>query len=309
MKNKKIVITGAAGFIGSNITHAIYEDNDVIAIDNLSTGNIDNISDILSDIDFKRESITDLEMLKAAFKDADYVLHLAAIPSVPRSINNPIATNEANVTGTLNVLAAARDTGVKRVVFSSSSSVYGNTETLPKIETMPPCPLSPYATSKLTGENYCRNFYEIYGLETVALRYFNVFGPKQDPNSQYAAVIPKFITAISSDRQPEVYGDGNQTRDFTYVENVVQANIKACTSQNGPGKVYNIGCGEQNSLNKLIELINKHMDKDICPIFKDTREGDVRDSLASITAAKNDLGYSPTVNFEQGLLKTIAWFT
>ena len=309
MKNKKIVITGAAGFIGSNLTHALYENNDVTAIDNLSTGNISNISDILSEIDFKNESITEYNMLKTAFEDADYVLHLAAISSVPLSINNPIATNEVNVTGTLNVLTAARDAGVKRVIFSSSSSIYGNTEILPTIETLPTCPLSPYATSKLTGENYCRNFYDLYGLETVALRYFNVFGPKQDLNSQYAAVIPKFITAIASERQPEVYGDGNQTRDFTYVENVVQANIKACTSMKGPGNVYNIGCGEQYSLNRLIELINKHLNKEIAPIFNEAREGDIKYSLASITAAEKDLGYSPTVNFEQGLIKTIEWFT
>lgn len=308
MNNKKIVITGAAGFIGSNIAQSLADNNEIIAIDDLSTGNLSNIKDIIDSINFIKGSITDLNILKSAFSGADYVLHLGALPSVPRSIKDPIATNNININGTLNVLVASKDEGVKRVIFSSSSSVYGDTPILPKTEAMRPNPLSPYAISKLTGEQYCRVFYNIYGLETVALRYFNVFGPRQNPESQYAAVIPRFIKCISSNQQPTVYGDGEQTRDFTFVENVIQANIKACTAEKAPGNVYNIGCGERYSLNTLISLINEYYHKNIDPIYTESREGDVKDSLADITSAKHDLGYSPDFNFIEGLNKTISFF-
>lgn len=308
MKNKKVVITGAAGFIGSNIAHRLAEENEIIAIDNLSTGNKRNIIDIEGDLDFIEASILNLEMLKNAFSGAEFVLHLGALPSVPRSVKDPVATNEVNITGTLNVLIAARDEGVKRVVFSSSSSVYGDTPTLPKQESMKPNPLSPYAISKITGEYYCKNFYNLYGLETVALRYFNVFGPRQNPESQYAAVIPKFIKSLSSNLQPTVYGDGEQTRDFTYVENVIQANVKACTSNKAPGNVYNIGCGKRYSINKLIALLNELLDKDIEPAYLEPREGDIRDSLADISSAEKDLDYKPNFDFKAGLKETVQWF-
>ena len=308
MKNKKVVITGAAGFIGSNIAHRLLEENEIIAIDNLSTGNKRNIIDIEGDLDFIEANILNLEMLKNAFSGAEFVLHLGALPSVPRSVKDPVATNEVNITGTLNVLIAARDEGVKRVVFSSSSSVYGDTPTLPKQESMKPNPLSPYAISKITGEYYCKNFYNLYGLETVALRYFNVFGPRQNPESQYAAVIPKFIKSLSSNLQPTVYGDGEQTRDFTYVENVIQANVKACTSNMAPGNVYNIGCGERYSINTLIALLNELLNKDIEPAYLEPREGDIRDSLADISSAEKDLDYKPNLDFKAGLKETIQWF-
>ena len=308
MKNKKVVITGAAGFIGSNIAHRLLEENEIIAIDNLSTGNKRNIIDIEGDLDFIEANILNLEMLKNAFSGAEFVLHLGALPSVPRSVKDPVATNEVNITGTLNVLIAARDEGVKRVVFSSSSSVYGDTPTLPKQESMKPNPLSPYAISKITGEYYCKNFYNLYGLETVALRYFNVFGPRQNPESQYAAVIPKFIKSLSSNLQPTVYGDGEQTRDFTYVENVIQANVKACTSNMAPGNVYNIGCGKRYSINTLIALLNELLNKDIEPAYLEPREGDIRDSLADISSAEKDLNYKPNFDFKAGLKETIQWF-
>ncbi len=252
--------------------------------------------------------VRDRSSVEAACEGIDFVLHEAALPSVPRSVEEPFLTNEINVGGTLNVLLAAREKKVKRVVFASSSSIYGDSLTLPKIETMTPAPKSPYALHKLTGEHYCRLFFELYGLETVALRYFNVFGPRQDPGSMYAAVIPNFITALISGNQPVVYGDGGQTRDFTYVENVVEGNILACTAPfEACGKYFNLACGERYSLRELIDLIGNLTGVDPDPTFEEERIGDVRDSMASITKAEELLSYRVGVKFEEGLKKTVDW--
>ena len=251
-------------------------------------------------------TITDLPFLKATFDGADGVFHEGAIASVPRSIANPVATNEANVSGTLNVLIAARDAGVRKVVFASSSSVYGNTPTLPKHEDMTPCPLSPYAVSKLTGEQYLRVFSEVYGLKTVSLRYFNVFGPRQDPNSQYAAVIPNFITRILNHESPVIYGDGGQTRDFSYVKDVVQANIRAMES--GAQGVFNVAYCKRINLKELAAMIMEITGISVPLTFEPPREGDVRDSLADISRAQEAFGYAPQYTVRSGLEETVAWF-
>ncbi|MCK5318451.1 MAG: SDR family oxidoreductase, partial [Anaerolineales bacterium] len=292
ISGKRFVITGGAGFIGSNIVdRLIAEDNEVVVIDNLLTGCMDNLEGLNSNIRFVNDDIQDMDMLAREFEGSDYVLHQAALASVPRSIKNPIASNQNNIDGTLNVLVAARDAGVKRVVYASSSSAYGNTPTLPKHEGMASDPLSPYAITKLVGEQYCKVFYEIYGLETVSLRYFNVFGPRQDPNSQYAAVIPKFITAMQNDERPVIFGDGEQSRDFTYVQNNVNANLLACTASNAAGKMFNIACGDRITLNQLVEVLNDILGKDIEPLYEEERAGDVKHSLADITLAQDVLDY------------------
>ncbi|NQU79303.1 NAD-dependent epimerase/dehydratase family protein, partial [Candidatus Woesearchaeota archaeon] len=252
-------------------------------------------------------SILDLELLKKHFEGADYVLHQAAIPSVPKSVKDPISSNEANITGTLNVLVAARDCKVKRVVYAASSSAYGDTPTLPKVETMPTTSLSPYALQKLTGEHYCRIFSALYDIETVALRYFNVFGPRQDPSSFYSAVIPKFITAIAKDEQPTIFGDGETSRDFCYISNVVNANLLACTAKGVSGEVFNIACGERTSLLQLVEKISNILGKDIKALHEEERAGDVKHSLADISKAKNMLGYEVLVPFDEGLKLTTDW--
>lgn len=305
IKEKKIVITGGAGFIGSNLARALCENNEVSVLDNLSTGRYENLSPIIKKIKFIHRDITNLSALHQAFDSADYVLHQAALPSVVRSTADPISSNYNNINGTLNVLVAARDCNIRRVVFASSSSVYGDTPILPKDESFAPNPMSPYAVTKLAGEHYCRVFHEVYGLETVALRYFNVFGPAQDPLSQYAAVIPKFVTALKKNERPVVYGDGEQSRDFTYVENVVNANMRACLSEKAAGKVINIACGERTSINQLLKLLNDLLDSNIKPIFKESRPGDVKHSLADISQAKRLLGYEPIYNLKTGLMKTI----
>ena len=309
ISGKRFVITGGAGFIGSNIVdRLIAEDNEVVVIDNLLTGCMDNLEGLNSNIRFVNDDIQDMDMLAREFEGSDYVLHQAALASVPRSIKNPIASNQNNIDGTLNVLVAARDAGVKRVVYASSSSAYGNTPTLPKHEGMASDPLSPYAITKLVGEQYCKVFYEIYGLETVSLRYFNVFGPRQDPNSQYAAVIPKFITAMQNDERPVIFGDGEQSRDFTYVQNNVNANLLACTASNAAGKMFNIACGDRITLNQLVEVLNDILGKDIEPVYEKERAGDVKHSLADITLAEDVLKYEPEYGFKEGLLKTVEWF-
>ena len=310
IKNKKIVVTGGAGFIGSNIVHAIYKDNEVTVIDDLSTGNLENIITLVDEESIKlvKGSITDLKLLQENFSDVDYVLHQAAIPSVPRSIKNPIASNKANIDGTLNVLVAARDSDVKKVVYASSSSVYGDTPTLPKVETMPTFPLSPYAISKLTGEHYCRVFYEIYGLRTTSLRYFNVYGPRQNPKSEYAAVVPRFISSISKGRPIEIYGDGEQTRDFTFVEDVINANLLSCVSKKSDGNALNIAGGKRISVNDLALKIMKLIGKDVEIIYRERREGDVKDSLADISLAKNLIDYTPKYSLDNGLTKTVEFF-
>lgn len=305
----KILITGIAGFIGSNIAHdAIANGFEVSGADDFSTGNKHNIEKIKNSIKFHKTSILELEKLKQIFKDIDYVLHQAAIPSVPRSIKDPIGTSKVNVIGTLNVLVAARDANVKRVILASSSSVYGDTPTLPKHEKMETKPLSPYAVSKLTNEIHARQFHELYGLETICLRYFNVFGPRQDPKSEYAAVVPKFITKILNNEKPTVYGDGTQSRDFTYVKDAVNANMLAINaSKSACGKAFNIAGGKQVTINELVETLNKIMKKDIEPIYDKPRGGDIKHSYADISLAKEYLDYRPQYSFEDGLKETIKW--
>ena len=308
MKNKKLVITGGAGFIGSNIVRTLFVDNQIVVIDDLSTGDIGNIQDLVdgNQVDFIKGSVTDIDLLQEQFKRVDYIFHLAAIPSVPRSIKDPVRSNFANVDGTLNVLVAARDNGVKKVVYSSSSSVYGDTPTLPKKEDMIPCPLSPYAVAKLASEYYCQVFTGVYGLRTVSLRYFNVFGPRQDPEGEYAAVIPKFIKRIINDQPPIVYGDGEQTRDFTFIDDVVQANIKSAESL--CCGVYNIAGGKRITINNLagllMELLGKHLEIG----YESPRPGDVKHSLADISKANNDFNFNPDFDIKMGLEETVRWF-
>ena len=309
ISGKNIVVTGGAGFIGSNIVaELIKNDNKVVVIDNLLTGKLDNLSNIMNEIRFVKGDIQNLDVLKKEFCDVDYVIHQAALPSVPRSVDDPIASNQNNIDGTLNVLIAARDAGVKRVIYASSSSAYGNTPTLPKKEDMKPDPLSPYAVTKLVGEYYCKVFYEIYGLETVSLRYFNVFGPHQDPKSQYAAVIPKFITTMVKGDKPIIFGDGTQSRDFTYVQNNVEANLLACVADKAAGKVFNIAYGERITLNDLVDMLNRILGTDIEPIYAKPRQGDVKHSLADVSLAKDILRYDPKYTFENGLKNTVEWF-
>ena len=306
LRDKLTVITGGAGFIGSNLTRLLYEENDVIVIDNLLTGHFENISDVAGKVRFVKDDLKNLEMLKREFESADYVFHQAALPSVQRSVEDPITSNRNNIDGTLNVLVAARDCGVKKVVFASSSSVYGDTPTLPKREEMKPNPKSPYAITKLAGEYYCRVFSEVYGLKTVSLRYFNVFGPRQDPNSQYAAVIPLFITRILKKEPPIIFGDGTQTRDFTFVKDVVQANVLAAESQ--AEGVFNIACGRQITLNDLANQIMKAVGIKMEIIYENPRTGDIKDSLADISSAREKLGYDPKFDLNSGLRETIKWF-
>ncbi len=306
LRNKLIVITGGAGFIGSNLAHTLCKENDIIMIDNLLTGNYENISDIAGCIRFVRDDVNNLDTLMKEFESADYVFHQAALPSVQRSVEDPITSNRNNIDGTLNVLVAARDCGVRKVVFASSSSVYGDTPTLPKREEMKPNPKSPYAITKLAGEYYCRVFSEAYGLKTASLRYFNVFGPRQDPNSQYAAVIPLFITRIFKKEPPIIFGDGTQTRDFTFVKDVVQANVLAAESQ--AEGVFNIACGRQITLNDLADQIMKAVGIKMEKVYENPRTGDIKDSLADISSAREKLGYEPKFDLNSGLGETIRWF-
>jgi UDP-glucose 4-epimerase len=305
----KYIVTGGAGFIGSHIVgELLHQQHDVVIIDNLFSGRMENIASFLErkNATFIRGSITDLPLLKTVFEGADGIFHEGAIASVPRSIKNPNATNEANVTGTLNVVSAARDCGVPKIVFASSSSVYGDTPTLPKREDMPPNPQSPYAVSKLAGEYYLRVFSDLYDMKTISLRYFNVFGPRQDPKSDYAAVIPKFITKILRKESPVVFGDGEQTRDFTYVRDVVQVNIRAMESD--AQGVFNIAYCQRISVNDLAHLIMEITGNPVPIIHEKPRPGDIRDSLADITQAKNLLQYSPSYTVKTGLEETIQWF-
>jgi nucleoside-diphosphate-sugar epimerase len=316
----KSVVTGGAGFIGSNLAHYLCaQGHRVVVIDNLSTGSADNLSSENlegyietgpSPISFVEGDVRDHGLLAEVLDGADFVFHQAALPSVPRSIDDPWSSNDHNVNGTLSVLMAARDAGVRRVVYAASSSVYGNTEVLPKVETMKAGPLSPYAVSKHVGELYCRVFNEVYGLETVALRYFNVFGPRQQPGSAYAAAIPKFMAAFRHGEPPVVYGNGEQTRDFTYVENVVRANLAAATAEakRVAGRIFNIGCGDRVSINDLLREIKALTGSDVVPIYTDARPGDVHDSQADITAAQEAFGYEPHVDLREGLRRTLEWF-
>lgn len=308
MKNSRIIVTGGAGFIGSNLARKLSEDcNKVIVIDNLSTGNYYNIQDLEKSgkIEFIKGTTTDLNLLQQIFKDVDYVFHQAAIPSVPRSIKDPVSTNNANINGTLNVLIASRENDVKKVVFASSSSTYGNIPTLPKKEVMVPHPISPYAVSKLAGEYYCKAFKEVYNLPTISLRYFNVYGPRQNPKSEYAAVIPKFINRVLKGKKPVIYGDGEQTRDFTYVEDVISANILAAETR--ATGVFNIGGGSNISINSLAELIMKICGERLGLDYSDPAPGDVRHSLADISRANEKLGYQPKFDLNKGLKETVKW--
>lgn len=300
------LVTGGAGFIGSNIVEALLKKgHSVRIIDNFSTGRRENIVEFKSDVELVEGDIRSYHIVKQAVQGIDIILHEAALPSVPRSINDPITSNEVNVGGTLNILDAAKDAGVKRVVFASSSSIYGDNPELPKHEGMTPRPLSPYAVSKLTGEHYLHVFNKLYGLETIALRYFNVFGPKQDPTSQYSAVIPKFIKSIKIDERPIIFGDGTQSRDFTYVSNVVEANILAATVDCETPISMNCATHGQVTLNDLVKEINNYLKKDIKPIYDKPRAGDIKNSFAAIDLIKNTLNYTPTHLFRDGLINTI----
>lgn len=303
------VVTGGAGFIGSHIAEELVRLRHTVRIvDNFFSGKEENIAAIRSDVELFRQDIAETGTLQSIFKGADYVIHQAAIPSVPRSIADPIASNRANVDGTLNVLVAARDSGVKRVVYASSSSVYGESPTLPKREDMMPAPLSPYGAQKLFAETYCRMFTRVYGLETASLRYFNVFGPRQDATSQYSGVFAKFIPAVLQDRVPAIYGDGLQSRDFTYVANVVAANLMACTAPGIGGEVFNVACGGRITVNSILEQINSIVGKSIAATYLDPRGGDIKHSQADIEKAASRMGYRPQVTFEEGLKNTVAWY-
>ncbi len=307
----KYLITGGAGFIGSNLVKKLLEmDEDVRILDNFATGKRENILPLINNphLTVIEGDLRSFHIVRTAVKGVDYILHQGALPSVPRSINDPITTNDVNILGTLNILEAAKEFGVKRVVCASSSSIYGNSETLPKVETMPVNPMSPYALTKYAQERYCQIYYNLYGLETVALRYFNVFGPTQDPTSQYSAVIPKFIKLMSKDKEPIIYGDGTQSRDFTYVDNVVYANLLACNAEKAAGEVINIACGESYTLRELVKMINEILGKNIEPKFVPERPGDVKHSLASIGKAKEVLGYEVKVDFKEGLTRTIDFY-
>jgi len=303
------VVTGGAGFIGSHIAdHLLRQGHRVRIVDNFTTGKRDNLSTLTGELEVFEISITDKDALDKAFVGADYVFHQAALPSVPRSVADPLTTNEMNVTGTLNVLLAARDAGVKRVAYAASSSAYGDVDAEYKTEDLTPDPISPYAVAKLAGEFYCKSFTQVYGLETVALRYFNVFGPRQDETSQYSAVIPKFIAAMSKGQSPTVHGDGTQSRDFTFIDNVVHGNLLAIKAPEASGEMMNMATGGRISLLDLIEKINTVLGTNIEPTFTESRKGDVKHSRAGIDKARDLLDFSPVVDFDTGLARTIDWF-
>ncbi len=304
------LITGGAGFIGSNLAHTLIKRGESVRIlDNFSTGSKSNIESILKQVELVEGDIRDNWTVNEAMKDIDFVLHHAAMPSVIKTVQNPLTANAVNITGTLNILEAARHANVRRVVFACSSAIYGDSEVLPKIETMKPEPMSPYAINKLSGEQYCQVYHQLYGLETVALRYFNVFGPRQDPTSQYSAVIPLFIKAVLNDSPPTIFGDGEQTRDFVYINNVVSANLKACTAPDASGGCFNIGCGERLTLNDTLKIISEIVGKDISANYIDPRPGDILHSGADISAAIDTLGYSVDFDFRAGLKETVNWFS
>jgi len=307
----RVLVTGGAGFIGSNLSEALLERGHLVRVlDNFSTGKRENLIfdrtyPLFEVID---GDVRDLPTCQKAMKGIDYVFHQAAIPSVQRSIENPVASHSVNVDGTLNVLVAARDEGVKRWVYASSSSVYGDTPSLPKNEEMPSHPLSPYALQKFVGEGYGQLFYRLYGLETVSLRYFNIFGPKQDPSSVYSGVISRFIDALLEGDPPVVFGDGEQSRDFTFVDNVVQANLLAMSREHSHGEVINVACGKRISLNQLLDILQKILSSRTSPVYQEARRGDVRHSLADIQKGKHLLGYEPVVGIETGLKHTVEYF-
>jgi UDP-glucose 4-epimerase len=305
------LITGIGGFIGSSLARELLQRGEQVrGVDNFSTGKRENVAQLLGRIDCREADILDLDAMKSACNGADYVLHQAAIPSVPKSVLDPIGSNRANVDGTVNVLVAARDAKVKRVVYAASSSAYGDTPTLPKREGMIPDPISPYAVAKLASERYMISFYRCYGLETVALRYFNIFGPRQDPTSPYSGVLAKFITQMLNGQQPTMFGDGEQSRDFTYIDNAVEANLLACKAPAAQvaGKVFNVATGRRVTLNETFKLLQGLTSYSGSPIYGAERGGDIKHSLADISAAEQHLGYKPKVNFEDGLRRTVDWY-
>lgn len=305
----KYLVTGGAGFIGSHIAgELVHRGHSVRIVDNFSTGKKENIAPFLEKIDLIEGDIKDFEVCQQAVKDMDFVLHQAALTSVPRSIEDPLLTNEVNITGTLNLLLAARDAGVQRFVLASSAAVYGDNPGLPKKEDMEGFPLSPYAASKRMGELYCQVFNRAFGLSTVSLRYFNIFGPRQDPSSQYASVIPNFIGKMLKEEKPVVFGDGEQSRDFLYVSNVVEANILASQAREVSGEVFNIGSGERTSVNSLVVKLNEILDKEIKPTYEEPRPGDIKHSYADISKARKMLKYEPSVSFSEGLGETVRWY-
>jgi len=305
----RYLVTGGAGFIGSNtVDELVRRGHSVVVLDDLSSGREDNLAEIRNKITFIKGSITDIEVVRKVMHEAEYVLHLGARTSVPRSVKDPLDTNKINIEGTLNVLVAAKELKVKRVVFAASSSAYGETPTLPKTEAMQPQPISPYGVTKYVGELYCQTFGRCYGLENVALRYFNIFGPRQDPGSPYSGVLSKFCTAFLEDVPPLVFGDGEQTRDFTYVDNAVQANLLACEAPNASGKVFNVGVGGRVSLNEVLRELARITGKTLAATYEPPRDGDIRDSQADISEARETLGYDPQVSFEEGLARTFEWY-
>ena len=309
--NSTFLVTGIAGFIGSALARALLKRGDrVRGIDNFATGSRDNLREILSEIDFQEGDLRDLAALHQACEGVDYVLHQAAIPSVPKSVVDPITTNSANVDGTLNLLQAARKAGVKRVVYAASSSAYGDTPSLPKREDMASKPISPYAVSKLTGEMYMNCFYRVYGLETVSLRYFNIFGPRQDANSEYSAVLAKFITLMLTGKTPTIFGDGKQSRDFTYIDNCVDANLLACGAPASlvAGEVFNVAAGSRFTLNHTIEILRSLTAYTGSVEYAEERKGDIKHSLADISKAQECLRYTPKISFEEGLRRTVEWY-
>ena len=305
----KYLVTGGAGFIGSNIVEKLVQmGHEVRVLDNFSSGRKENLASFVKDIDLIEGDIRDFDTACRAVKTVDFVLHQAALPSVPRSVADPITSNAVNITGTLNMLEASRRAGVRRFVMASSSSVYGESEELPKHEGMIPSPLSPYAVNKLTDEHYCRIYWQLYQLPTVCLRYFNVFGPRQDPKSEYAAVVPRFITSLQNGKQPTVYGDGGQSRDFTFVENAVNANILATETDKMSGGVFNCACGAQYTLNQLLDKLRQIIGSDLQAIYDKPRAGDIRHSFAAVDKLKAH-GFKVTVDFDEGLKRTVAFFS
>ena len=303
------LVTGGCGFIGSHLVKALVKRGERVRVfDNCTTGKAENIADVADKIEFCSADLQDIDAVSQAVEGIDYVFHQGALPSVARSVADPIATNNVNINGTLNLLVASRDADVKRVVYAASSSAYGNRPKPIKSENLPPNPASPYALTKYVGECYCQIFTQLYGLETVALRYFNIFGPGQDSSSSYSAVIPLFISAYLNGEAPKIEGDGEQSRDFTYVANAVHANLLACHAEGVAGEVFNVGCGERASINQLATLIGEMMESDTKPVYVAPRPGDVRHSLADIQKAKRLLGYEPQVDLKTGLRRTVDWF-
>jgi nucleoside-diphosphate-sugar epimerase len=307
----RYLITGIGGFIGSSLARELVRRGEQVrGVDNFSTGKRENLTQLSDQIEFREADILDFDSMRSACTGVDYVLHQAAVPSVPKSVLDPIGSNRANVDGTVNMLVAARDARVKRVVYAASSSAYGDTPTLPKHEGMTPNPISPYAVAKLASEHYMISFYRCYGLETVALRYFNIFGPRQDPSSPYSGVLAKFITQMLRGEQPTIFGDGEQSRDFTYIDNAVEANLLACKTpaEHVAGKVFNVATGRRISLNETFKLLQSLTSYSGVPAYAEERGGDIKHSLADISQAEKHLGYKPRVNFEDGLRKTVEWY-